>query len=188
MFKKSLLYLILLAILFQAGPAEADGGLKMAAANVIENLADGQYDKVYNQFDGVMKGALPLKALQETWESVLLQFGPYRGQSANLPLDVPASYWLDLRAYDPLRVAQTIDLPFLLLQGGRDYQVTGEDFELWRSALINRRDVEFILYPDLNHLFSKGEGKSRPEEYGFPAEVDQAVITDIAVWLKKQIK
>ncbi len=71
----------------------------------------------------------------------------------------------------------------LVLQGGRDYQVTTANFERWQTALADRTDVETKLYPSLNHLFMEGSGKSTPEEYQRPGHVANQVIEDIARWL-----
>ena len=49
---------------------------------------------------------------------------------------MPAPYWLDLRDYRPAELAATLDLPIVLLQGGRDYQVTVAD-ELRRADLLD---------------------------------------------------
>ena len=84
---------------------------------------------------------------------------------SELPLGVPAKYWLDLRGYDPATSAKELSKPMLILQGERDYQVTMEDFAGWKKALGSRKDVTFISYPKLNHLFMEGEGKSTPAEY-----------------------
>ena len=46
---------------------------------------------------------------------------------ARLPFGLPGAYWLDLRDYDPVATAAALDKPMLILQGGRDYQVTVED-------------------------------------------------------------
>lgn len=100
-----------------------------------------------------------------------------------LPLGVPAKYWLDLRGYDPPTLAKDIAKPMLILQGERDYQVTREDFGRWQAALGSRTDVSFISYPALNHLFLDGKGKSAPAEYGNPGNVAEAVIKDIAAWI-----
>jgi uncharacterized protein len=51
--------------------------------------------------------------------------------SAELPLGIPAKYWLDLRGYRPQEVARGMKRNILILQGGRDYQVTAEDFQGW---------------------------------------------------------
>lgn len=105
--------------------------------------------------------------------------------SKELPLGMPAAYWLDLRGYEPARSAERLNRPMLILQGGRDYQVTIKDFRGWKDALSSRKDVEFRYYPDLNHLFIAGEGKSTPAEYMKPGHVAKYVIDDIASWIKK---
>jgi dienelactone hydrolase len=104
--------------------------------------------------------------------------------SKEAPLGVPASYWLDLKGYHPPAAARELKQPFLILQGGRDYQVTMEDYELWRKGLGDRQDVTFKVYPDLNHLFVEGKGKATPEEYGRPGHVAAGVVEDIARWIK----
>ncbi|QDT26034.1 Alpha/beta hydrolase family protein [Gimesia panareensis] len=100
-----------------------------------------------------------------------------------LPLGVPAKYWLDLRGYQPAEAARTLSQPLLILQGERDYQVTMADFELWKAALSERKDVKLISYPGLNHLFIAGEGKSQPGEYLVPGHVSEKVMRDIAAWV-----
>jgi dienelactone hydrolase len=105
--------------------------------------------------------------------------------SKDLPLGVPAAYWLDLRAYNQVETARALEKPALFLQGGRDYQVTEANLEGWKSGLGGRPNVRFILYPDLNHLFMAGEGKGTPSEYNLPGNVAAQVITDIAGWVKE---
>jgi fermentation-respiration switch protein FrsA (DUF1100 family) len=104
--------------------------------------------------------------------------------SATVLLGAPPGYWLDLREHDPLAAARTLHLPLLILQGGRDYQVTEVDFDGWKKALGTQPSVTFKLYPRLNHLFLPGEGKSTPAEYEHPDHVAEPVVTDIAGWLK----
>jgi dienelactone hydrolase len=97
---------------------------------------------------------------------------------------VPASYWLDLRGYDPATAAQSLKQPLLILQGERDYQVTmGDDFAKWKAALGSKPGVTFRTYPALNHLFLPGTGKSVPAEYETPGHVPADVISDIAAWI-----
>jgi dienelactone hydrolase len=96
---------------------------------------------------------------------------------------VPASYWLDLKSYDPCAEASSLKMPMLILQGERDYQVTLADFARWKQALGARKDVVLKTYPNLNHLFEAGQGKSRPEEYTKPLHVAPEVIDDIVKWI-----
>jgi uncharacterized protein len=93
------------------------------------------------------------------------------------------AYWLDLRQYDPLKTAEKLKIPILILQGTRDYQVTPENFETWSKLLTKRNNVQLRMFPDLNHLFMKGEGRSAPSEYEKPGHVEEDVIDAIAVWV-----
>ncbi len=95
----------------------------------------------------------------------------------------PASYWLDLRGYDPPALASRLPHPFLVLQGERDYQVTMADFARWRAALESRANVTLRSYPALNHIFMAGSGLSLPAEYLVPGHVDVQVVDDIARWI-----
>jgi uncharacterized protein len=102
-----------------------------------------------------------------------------------LPLGAPASYWLDIRGYDPAATAATLGKPLLILQGGRDYQVTVEDdLARWKAALGDRPDVSIRVYPAYNHLFAPGSGPCTPAEYDPAQHVDVAVVADVAEWLK----
>lgn len=105
-------------------------------------------------------------------------------QPSEIIFGVPPSYCLDLRFYEPAKEAITLSQPLLILQGGRDYQSTNEDYEGWKQALSERADVCFKLYPDLNHLFMSGKGKITPSEYLQPNHVESVVIEDIANWVK----
>ncbi len=98
-------------------------------------------------------------------------------------LGAPASYWLDLKGYDPPQAAKYLPQPMLILQGERDYQVTMTDFAAWKKVLAGKPNVIFKSYPKLDHLFLADEGKSGPAEYGKPGHVDEAVVADIAAWI-----
>lgn len=104
----------------------------------------------------------------------------------DLPLGVPASYWLDLRGYDPAKEIQHVENPILVLQGERDYQVTMEDFNNWKRALKGTDGAKLVSYPGLNHLFMPGKGKSTPQEYFESGNLAAVVIEDIAKWIADQ--
>ncbi len=103
-----------------------------------------------------------------------------------LPLGLPASYWIDLRGYDPVSTARTLRRPMLILHGARDYQVTQEDLEGWKAGLAGQADVKIIQYPSLNHLMIAGQGRSTAQEYDTPGHVDEQVIEDISRWILAQ--
>jgi len=95
------------------------------------------------------------------------------------------AYWEDLLSYKPVETAKSLEMPFLILQGERDYQVTMEEFEGWKEGLKGKDNVDFISYPKLNHLFMPGEGQPNPQEYANPSHIPEKVITDIKEWLAK---
>ncbi len=107
--------------------------------------------------------------------------------TTSLPFGIPPSYWIDLKNYDPVDVASKLPQPIMVLQGGRDYQVTTDgDFTLWKQKLESNQNNVLKLYPDLNHLFIVGEGTAVPEEYFFkPGHVDDQVLDDISEFVKK---
>jgi len=105
----------------------------------------------------------------------------------DLPLGYSGAYWLDLRSYDPVATAGKLDRPMLILQGGRDYQVTeADDLALWRAGLGDRPDVDIRVHAADNHMFAPGTGPSTPAEYSTPANVDPAVVDDIVMWINPE--
>jgi uncharacterized protein len=100
-------------------------------------------------------------------------------------MGVPARYWLSMREYSIAKTAAAVHQPALMLQGARDYQVTTADFDLWKKAWAGNAHVTFKPYPDLNHLFMEGTGKSTPTEYERAGHVKGEVVEDIAAWVAK---
>ncbi|WP_329002354.1 lysophospholipase [Kribbella sp. NBC_00709] len=99
----------------------------------------------------------------------------------DLPFGMPASFWLDLREYDPVATAAKLDVPILVLQGGRDYQVTvADDLPAWRDGLP---DATIEIVAADNHVFFPGTGQSTMADYQVPGHVDPAVVTTILDWL-----
>ncbi|MBI4956616.1 MAG: alpha/beta hydrolase, partial [Myxococcales bacterium] len=102
---------------------------------------------------------------------------------ADLPLSIAAPYWLDLAASPPDALLTAERRPFLVLQGGRDYQVTAPDFEGWKRALAADPRARFQLYPDLNHIFVAGTGPGSPVEYERAGHVAEEVVRDVAAFV-----
>lgn len=96
----------------------------------------------------------------------------------------PASLWYELRNYDQIATAKTLDMPMLFIFCSRDYQVTSIDLDMWMKAFSSTEKAIFKIYPKLNHFFVAGEGKSVPAEYEKPGNVDKGMIDDMADWVK----
>lgn len=103
----------------------------------------------------------------------------------NKTMGLAPKYWMDIKDYNPIAIASELNIPILVLQGARDYQVTESEFELWKTGLGDK--AEYKLYDDLNHLFITGEGMSKPEEYTAAGNVSEDVIVDIATWIKANL-
>jgi fermentation-respiration switch protein FrsA (DUF1100 family) len=101
-------------------------------------------------------------------------------------LGAPLVYYKDLDNYDAPAQLASLELPCLVLQGARDYQVTVKDFALWRAALAGSSKACLRVYDDLDHLFRTGSGPSGPSDYDVYGAVDPAVIDCIARWVHTQ--
>lgn len=102
-----------------------------------------------------------------------------------LPLNLPFEYWESLSQLINTKITSQLKQPILVLQGGRDYQVTKIDFELWKTALANQTKNQFLFYENLNHLFFNGNKKSVPADYEKQGNVEEKVILDISKWVKE---
>ncbi len=166
--------------------AKADpqlAGLVLLAANTrpLEELIAEQTEYLVSIAPGGAKDSPQVRETRRAVEQMrkLRAGGTVEGSL----MGVPAAYLIDLAKYDPAAEAKGLKIPMLILQGERDYQVTMEDFDGWKKALAGRKDVTFKSYPDLNHLFATGKGKSRPVEYTRPGNVAPEVVEDIARWI-----
>ncbi len=162
--------------IIMAGPTRPLEDLIFAQMNYIASLDSVVSDDEIHQ----------LKMIQEQVSKVKSPDLALDTPPSELPMGVPASYWIDLRKHDPAKEAKDINKPILILQGESDYQVTTEDFGGWKKALFEKKNVQFQLYPRLNHLFIAVEGRSTPSDYAKPGHVEKSVIEDIAKWIKQQ--
>lgn len=104
---------------------------------------------------------------------------------SELPLDQSAAYWKYLVDYKPLEAIKSIKAPMFFAQGGRDYQVTEKDFELWKNQLKNNKSAEFKFYPTLSHLFIKGSETPSPKDYEIKGNVDEEFLKDLTQFILK---
>ncbi len=160
--------------------------LLAAPARPLEDLILEQYQYIINA-DGTVD---PNE--QKQFDKIINQVAAAKSDmlqsdhpATEMPLGVPPSYWLDLRGYEPHKLAAELSTPVLVLQGERDYQVTLEDFGMWSVALAERSAATLKSYPTLNHLFIAGSGPSLPSEYQRAGTVDPEVVDDIASWIAR---
>lgn len=172
--------------------AEADpriSGIIILAGNTrpLEELIIEQTRGIFLQ-DGVLSAAESAQLAALSAQAAQIKEIKLHPQSTSTlkPFGVPAAYWLDLSAYDPVLTARRLNKPILILQGERDYQVTLEDFDGWKKGLSDKADVTFKVYPAMNHLFIEGAGKSTPLEYRQPGHIAAVVLEDCAAWILQQ--
>jgi uncharacterized protein len=103
--------------------------------------------------------------------------------ASDLPLGIPAAYWLDLRGYDPAAMAKQSGGALFLSQGGRDYQVPPSELAGWRAGLGAAATNVIHEYPAMNHLLMDGSGPARPAEYETAGHVNSDLVADLAAWL-----
>lgn len=94
------------------------------------------------------------------------------------------AYWKDLDAYDAVSVAVDMTQPCLVLQGEEDYQVSMEDFGIWKDTYGNAGNWQFKSYPGLTHMFMAGQKVNGNADYQKVQQVDPAVIGDIAAFVE----
>ena len=177
---------MLLPRMASAAGADAAGWIVMAGA--VRSLDQSLIDQMryLADADGVISAEEKAQLAElETLAARVKALKPDDPPLRAIGIGAPASYWIDLRGYDPPAAARAIKGAWLVLQGERDYQVTSADFARWKAALGSRPDATFKSYPTLNHIFQPGTGLSLPAEYMNAGHVAEEVIGDIAAWILK---
>jgi acetyl esterase/lipase len=118
-------------------------------------------------------------------ESVTTIRSGVNGESvpAGYYLGAPIGYYRDLEAVDGPALMASLNIPCLVLQGSRDYQVTLEDYALWEKSLRGKGNACLRVFDGLDHLFRKGEGPSGPSDYDTNKPVSPEVIECMAGWI-----
>ena len=98
---------------------------------------------------------------------------------------VGPAYFLSALDYDEVAAARALPQPLLLVQGGRDYQVTvADDLRAWQQGLMGRDGVTVEVLPADDHIFFRGSGRPTPAGYTRPGHVDPAAIAAVARWVR----
>jgi alpha-beta hydrolase superfamily lysophospholipase len=107
--------------------------------------------------------------------------------ASELPFGTPAAYWLSVRDCHPVDEAAQLTVPILIVNGGRDYQVTlTDDLALWRNGLAGHPNVAIEVFAPGNHLLAAGEGPATPTEYQALQHVAPEIVDLIARWISAQ--
>ena len=136
-----------------------------------DNLSESQKKQ---QLNGIEQAVRQIKTLDPNDQETMI-------------MGASAAYWNSLNAIDTPALARQMDIPMLIMQGDEDFQVTTDvDYHLWQEVLAGQRNVEFRLYPGLNHLFMEGGTKAIIDlnVYNKPRHMNAQVIRDIAHWVK----
>ncbi|MGL4913106.1 MAG: alpha/beta hydrolase [Romboutsia sp.] len=100
-------------------------------------------------------------------------------------LGINSEYWASLNNINTPEILKELSIPMLFLQGEDDFQVYADvDYKMWEDLCKGKENATFKLYPNLNHLFMKSNGKSDITEYDVKGSVDSNVIVDIFNWIK----
>ena len=146
-----------------------------------------------SQLGGIVMMAAPARPLDEIiveQTNYLLPSGAsdeYKSsQISAIRERTPQYFEGEIKAYDQVSTAQALQMPILVLQGERDYQVRMTDFRLWQQALAGNGKAELHSYPGLNHLFHESHSPgelSTPQDYFESGEIPAQVISDIASFI-----
>lgn len=160
---------------------EANGYIIMAGnVTPLQDIIVTQI-KYISAFDGTITPAEQIQInLFQTQEDNInsLTTENKTGFTSSQLMNAPASYWLDLKGYNPIETMKQCKSKILILQGAKDYQVTISEYNKWKSGLAENGNAEFILYNNLNHLFMSSTVMS-PDDYNNLNHVDKNVIEDI---------
>jgi len=98
-------------------------------------------------------------------------------------LAAPASYYYEVNRYNPVDILKTLKIPVLVMQGGKDYQVTGKYYDIFKENFGSDKNFAFEWFDDLDHLFMKWNGIPSPDQYLVAGHVSDKVINDIVNWI-----
>ncbi len=192
-----------------ASKTDKIAGIVLMAANAspLEDVIVDQYNYLYarNGYTKVEKQEIK-KIKRQAMNVKSLEKDLKKGKKKTLLLTSDTSFWLSLSKYNPIKVANSLTVPMLIIRGSRDYQISEKEFRLWGKGLrkphhtydsILNKDtlffksvlpITFVSYNGLNHLFIKGTAKSYPEEYNHRGNVSAIVVSDMANWMKSVLK
>ncbi len=127
-------------------------------------------------------GTIQMQGLRKEWAD-LLNSTEEEAKNKNV-FGQPAYYFWEMARYDAGEILENLDIPVLIINGGRDFQVVDADgIEAW-NALNLPDSVQVIYHPELNHLLmapdAPEEARGTTAEYDTPCHVSPDVIEEMA--------
>lgn len=156
-------------------------GIVLLAAPA-RNLQDVTIDQL-KYLISISKNATDVSAMKVLIDQ-LQAINDHTLKDTQIVMGAPVSYYYELEKYDPVDILKSLNLPVLVMQGGKDYQVTKKDFDIFKSNFGNDKNYTFKWYPDLYHLFIEWSGIPSPDEYLVEGHVSMDVVKDMAQWIK----
>jgi uncharacterized protein len=108
-----------------------------------------------------------------------------KATEADMRGQVPLPLFKDMLSRDPAGELKKVNIPVLILQGGKDSQVFPSDYEALKEIAATKPGSEAKLFPDLSHLFMPVQGEPNVNDAFQPGHVAPQVIETIAAWVKK---
>ncbi|MBE7099792.1 prolyl oligopeptidase family serine peptidase [Bacillus cereus] len=172
---------------------EKDQNQNIAGAIVMGGPARTIQDVVLDQFKYLFSIGAMKSDEYKFYKSQFELLNDSNFSSQNPPKDFylgSAVFWDSIRKIKAAEMSKEQKTPLLIIQGERDYQVQSKiEIPLWKEQLKKRDNVDYRLYPKLNHFFTEGDGElSKPDEYYSPANIPEYVINDIATWVQGRSK
>ncbi len=134
-------------------------------------------------------GTIQMQGLRREWKN-LLNSTDEEAKTMTV-FGQPAYYFWEMAQYDTGEILQTLDIPALIINGGRDFQVADADgIDAW-NALNLPENVQVIYHPELNHLLmnpdAPEEARGTVKEYDTFCHVSPDVATEITQFIFRDI-
>jgi len=129
----------------------------------------------------------PLLDVEVEKLDALLKMTPEEAKQATV-FGIPGYYLHEMQQYDPAGLLLEMKLPTLIMQGGKDFQVSVENgLDAWKKGVGEQDFVTYKLYPELNHPMMVYTGdpalQYTLQEYNTPANLDETVASDMINWV-----
>ncbi|HAD97216.1 MAG TPA: alpha/beta hydrolase [Cryomorphaceae bacterium] len=135
-----------------------------------------------------LAGKLPEKLEKQTFEKLdSIKAGytveKYNASVASLIRKSIQPYLRSYFQYNPAKEISKLDIPVLIIQGGRDMQVKEMEGEILKKA---KPEARYIFYPEMNHVLkrvdeSQEQNSAAYYDPDFPLE--ENLVKDMASWV-----